>query len=482
MTRREQASCSTVIVGKNASTTGRVLLGHNEDDFVCEVQSHIVPHRTHKEGDVLRFDDGPAVIPQIPETLGYLWIEQRCPGGEPFADAYYNECGVALVSNKGFDSHITPRDKDHQGIGYGIRQIVAERAHTAREGVEVIKYLMDNFGYYSGRTYEIADKDEAWVVQLTTGRNFAAQRVGDDEIYYMPNWYTIHQIDFNDTEHRKFYWSDTLVSDAIENGWYTPAKEGDWSDFDFAEVWQNDNVMIPFNMLRTNLAWPKITGGETMPYKTFSIKAPKKYSPEDIREILRLTVQGTDQDKEITADWKGYGIGHDWTVDSGIYVFDDDPALTCIYRAFPIPAKAPYVPWYGGITRVPKGYEWMGWEAAQASHFHVSASEFRHDDRLAYWAFHDTAMAVNILGDEFAEKLTKDIADFEAVTAKFTPLIEAGFRELAKTDREAALEFLTQFTEKQAQNAWDWAKEELNGLTEKKYSEVLNAWMGRIFG
>ena len=28
----DNANCSTMIVGKNASATGRVLIGHNEDD------------------------------------------------------------------------------------------------------------------------------------------------------------------------------------------------------------------------------------------------------------------------------------------------------------------------------------------------------------------------------------------------------------------------------------------------------------------
>ena len=34
----EHGSCSTMIVGKNASTTGKVIMGHNEDDTDCVVQ------------------------------------------------------------------------------------------------------------------------------------------------------------------------------------------------------------------------------------------------------------------------------------------------------------------------------------------------------------------------------------------------------------------------------------------------------------
>ena len=476
---KEKACCSTILVGKKASKTGRVIVAHNEDDMVCAVQSHIVPHRTHKEGETLRFDDGTAVVPQIAETLGYYWSEQRCPGGESFSDAYINECGVAVVSNKGFTTWFPETDEDHQGLGYGVRQIIAERAHTAREGVEVVKYLMDNFGYRSERIYEIADKDEAWVVQVTHGRNFAARRVEDDEIYYMPNWLTIHEIDFSDTEHRKFYWSDTLVTDAIAMGRYTPAKEGDYSDFDFAEAYQQFNVMIPFNMFRSNYAWTAICG-EPQPYKTFAVKAPRKFGLEDMQKILRLTVKGTEEDRAITEDWKGFGVGHEWTVESTIILFDEDPKLTVAYRTFPMPARAPYIPWYAGITRVPEGYEWIDWEASQASHFHVDMSEFRKHDNVAYRAFLDLALAMGE-DEAFREKAEKDITAFEARVAKYAPFIENAYRELAKTDPEAAVEFLTEYTAAQAKAAWDWAKDELDELNWKKYTDILDSWPPRLW-
>ena len=91
-------NCSTIIVGKKASATGRVLVAHNEDDPNCFVQSHLVPRAVHAPGETLTFADGTAVIPQVEETLGYYWSEFRALHGEPFADAFLNECGVLVVS------------------------------------------------------------------------------------------------------------------------------------------------------------------------------------------------------------------------------------------------------------------------------------------------------------------------------------------------------------------------------------------------
>ena len=34
---RDRGSCSTIIVGKDASATGYVLVAHNEDDYDCVI-------------------------------------------------------------------------------------------------------------------------------------------------------------------------------------------------------------------------------------------------------------------------------------------------------------------------------------------------------------------------------------------------------------------------------------------------------------
>ena len=92
-------NCSTILIGKNATTTGHVLMGHGEDDLNCVSQLHKVPRMQHKEGEVLTFSDGTAVIPQVPETYAYIWSEIRGKGGEPFADGFLNEWGVAVATN-----------------------------------------------------------------------------------------------------------------------------------------------------------------------------------------------------------------------------------------------------------------------------------------------------------------------------------------------------------------------------------------------
>lgn len=40
---RDRGSCSTIIVGKDASATGYVLVAHNEDDYDCVSRSTRFP-------------------------------------------------------------------------------------------------------------------------------------------------------------------------------------------------------------------------------------------------------------------------------------------------------------------------------------------------------------------------------------------------------------------------------------------------------
>ena len=89
-------ACTTVVAGKNATVTGHVILGHNEDDRGnFEVLHGFVPPRTFRPGAKLPAEKGKAEIPQVSKTLGFYWSEVKGSSGSPsFADVFLNEKGV----------------------------------------------------------------------------------------------------------------------------------------------------------------------------------------------------------------------------------------------------------------------------------------------------------------------------------------------------------------------------------------------------
>lgn len=480
----ERGNCSTVIIGKDASTTGKVIMGHNEDDTDCVVQTHLVPRIQHQPGKMITFEDGTAIIPQVEETLAYYWSEVKCDGGISFADGYVNECGVAIVSNACRPSNDeTGKKTDNReayALGYALRRLTAERAHTAREGVEVMAKLVEEFGYFSSRTYHIADKNEAWAVSVPKGHHVVARRVQDDEIYYIPNHYIVHQVDFEDKEN--FYVSPGLVEFAIKNGWYKPAKEGDYSDFDFAKAYQQDYDEMPErNINRATMAWYLLMGIEPkgQDLKITAMKAEKKYSPNDVKKVLRSHGEGTPIDRTeggVLNPHRGYDdllcVCNNMTVESTIYVFHEDINLLKMFKASPKPCITPYAPWYPvALQEVPKGYAWNTAKEAQPSHFRWDEEEYEYDPSKAWWGFKTVQFLTDFNYKATHRPIGESIKALEARWDAESEAIENTYLTLAKTDPEAAKSFLSDYTVRQAEKAWDWAKHIVGKISIDRYHE-----------
>ena len=219
-------ACSTVIVGKDVSKTGEILIGHNEDNGgrIFNPQ-YWVPPAKHKAGEMITYEPTAAKIPQVRETLGFYWSQTLDPNGSSFSDGFVNEAGVVIVSNA--CSNIFDKDQKLKdgGIGYGIRRLMAERAHSAREAVDIAIDLLGKYGYFSeGRTYTIADKNEAWQLAIHKGNTWVARRVKDNEVIYIPNNFMMDKVDATDTEN--VIVSPGLIERSIKNGRYKPATPG----------------------------------------------------------------------------------------------------------------------------------------------------------------------------------------------------------------------------------------------------------------
>lgn len=117
---------------------------------------------------MIKFEKNAAAIPQVEKTLGFYWTQTFVPDGASFADGFFNDKGVWIGTN--WCGEIFDADRmevKDSGIGYGIRRIVAERATSARHGVEIAIELLKEYGYFhDGRTYTIADANEAWQIAI----------------------------------------------------------------------------------------------------------------------------------------------------------------------------------------------------------------------------------------------------------------------------------------------------------------------------
>lgn len=354
---RDALNCMTVIAGKDISFNHRVLLGHNEDDDGHTAVRHAyVPARDWPDGSVLPAEEGLARIPQVEHTYGYYWIEyKKEDGGLTVADSFVNENGVVVVSNgmgKSKEDSDDPSVVCDGGIGFNMRRILAERSRTARDGVRILMELMEKWGYApSGRAYTIADKNEAFMFQLVRGHHYIGARIPDNAVAVMPNHYNFHTLH----DCPEMYYSEDLVSYAIEKGWYTPAVAGDDSDFDFALAYQHaENYKSQVNTYRQKHGqrillhrdWD--TEKEGFP---FVIYPEKMVDVEALAKVFSTHYEGTEDERDFSGPGRSPHYVPDvrricagCTLESDIYELAEIPECITVYTCLGRPCQLPYLP------------------------------------------------------------------------------------------------------------------------------------------
>ena len=193
-------ACTTILVGKAASRNGCVILAHNED--MGKKAAGSLMYYQGQDYPLESLIKVPYVeLEQVSRTLGFwgagnaknvsgLGLGGKLPYEYNHILVGMNEKGVALACNW---MNSKEGNLEERGIRrYAIRQLVLERAKTAREAVEIITGFIDKYGQadWGGLTYNVADSDEAWVIETTTA-HWVARRVRDHEIWTVANRFTI---------------------------------------------------------------------------------------------------------------------------------------------------------------------------------------------------------------------------------------------------------------------------------------------------
>ncbi len=285
-TKAQHIDCYTIAAGKNTSIDGSVTVGHNEDDGGPEmlVNWFKVGSIKYKKTDSLTLLNG-TKIPQIGKTFSYIRFQVM---KQKFGDAYLNENSVLICS----DACASKEDTAKGNIGYFLRKIIAERATSAKNAVKLAGKLIEKYGYESsGRTYTIADADEVWMLSAVKGKHWIAKRIPDNEIAIIPNYYTIQEIDLQDTAN--FLAAPDIIEYAEKRGWYNPEKDG---KFNFRKAYGDSacniaDYNIPRHLAGINfLSEKQYTENDILP---FSFKPKKKISGKDIEKILSSHYEGT---------------------------------------------------------------------------------------------------------------------------------------------------------------------------------------------
>lgn len=458
-------NCYTIIVGKDATVDGSVLMGHNEDDWGEQMLSmYIVPSRRYESGDMLEIE-GNVSIPQESSSARYFWIEMIA---QHYADVYMNEYGVAVVSNR-CTSREDREDYTDGGISYTLRRAVAERATTARKAMEMIGEMVEKYGYSStGRTYSVADDKEAWVVSVVQGRRWIAQRVGDDKVMMMPNYYTIDKIDLNDKEN--FRASSDIISYAVERGWYDSQRDG---EFSFRNVYSDEKTLNSENNMGRKwggLRYLTKTKYELTDEFPFQFQPKHKINVEMMTEILSDHFEGTPMDRVKSTNpgdphSKKGSICNLGTQSSVVFQLRDLPSNVgaIMWTAMYSPCRQVYLPWYMGTDYLPSGYGAISNPIiALDNHFSVKKDFKDNYPLVEYWKFLDYS---KYIGENYVERMDK-----------YAPKLEKLQRQIYKSHEKfdkninAAYKF---YKLKGIPNIEEFVSEEMGVYTRKYHNKMM---------
>lgn len=444
MTASSALACYAVVVGKEVSVDGSVLVGHNEQNTGDRfLNFRKVPRIKHNAGAVVNLQAG-GHVSQVPETYAFLWSENP---GIPFSDACMNEWGVAVVSDGCPDRGENLTDLEAQGqirdggIGYMLRRLIAQRAKTARQGVEIAGAIIDEVGYSSSRTLVIADSKEAWLFSMTRGKQWVAQRVPDDKVAILPNVYIIGDVDVNDKDN--FILSPTLLDYALQKDWHNPAD----GPLNYAASYgrQGGTLMDPRQWQGQSMVT-----GQNIPRQPdrrlpFAVKPAKKLAIKDVIEILR-------NHDEVP-------LCSDVTQEAAVFQLRSRlPAdIGCVYwRTSAEPCTSVLTPWYAGITQTPKEYYKdvdVRTQLTLEHHFSDTPGKFEADDKHAWWIFKKLQDRINAGSTDAAKKARATFNEFEQGLFSWQGGVDARALSLYGKDPARARQYLTEYCTRVARRA-----------------------------
>jgi len=474
-------ACTNFLVTKGASTDGSTFVSYAADSHVLYGELYYWPAATYEKGtmlEVVEWDTGKILgeIKQAEETYNVV--------------GNMNEFQVAIgETTYGGRSELSSQAGAIMDYG-SLIYIGLQRSKTAREAIQVITSLMNEYGYYSsGESFSISDPNEVWILELIgkgegeKGAVWVALKVPDGFVSAHANQARVQtfpladgqkSITFNDIDkitnpEVECVYADDVISFAKDKGWY----EGEDKDFSFSDTYApvsfggarfcEVRVWSFFRSVKSGMdQYLDYASGHNLDNRMpLWIKPDRKVAVEDVMDYMRDHLEGTplDMSKDMGAGpfdnpyrWRPLT----WKVDGQTYCNEratatqqtgfvfvsqsrswlPDPVGGILWFGVDDAASTVFVPMYTSITKVPEAYA-VG---------NGSMMEFSMD--AAFWVFNMvtnfTYTRYNLIHPEVRAKQTelewKYLTEIKEIDKKASTLYE--------TDKDGAVAMLTDYSVK----------------------------------
>lgn len=467
-------ACTNFLVGKYASVDGSTMITYSADSYALFGELYHWPAKKYSQGEMLKV---------------YEWDSGKYLGEIAQASQTYNVVGnmneyQVTIGETTFGGREELADPDGI-IDYGsLIYIALQRSKTAREAIKIMTDLVAEYGYYSGgESFSIGDPNEIWVLEMigkgkgNKGAVWVTVRIPDDCISAHANQSRIHQFPLKDP--KNCLYSKDVISFAREKGYYTGKDE----DFSFSKVYNpldfggqrfcEARVWSFFNKCNKDMAkFVTYAQGKTQEPMPLYIKPDKKLSLSDIQGMMRDHYEGTE------LDWTNdIGAGPfkspyrwaplTWKVDSVEYC-NERPIATqqsgfvftsqmrswlpnsiggVLWFGTDDAAQTVFTPMYCSVTEVPECYR------------EGNGDLYTFSWTSSFWIQNWVSNMVYNKYDYMHPDLKKVQDELEGKFLAEQSSTEKEALELYKKSPEQAVQFLTKYSEKQAQYAFEkWKK------------------------
>lgn len=458
-------ACTNVIVTKGASVNGTTMVSYAADSHQLYGELYFTPAAKHRKGDTLsvcEWDTG--------RYLGHIAQVERTY--QTVGNMNQHQLIIAETTFGGREELVNP-----DGIvDYGsLIYITLQRAKTAREAISVIDGLLQEYGFPSeGESFSIADKDEAWIMEIVgkgkieKGAVWVAVRIPDGCICAHANCSRIHHFPLNDSENCLY--APDVISFARKAGYFSGAD----ADFSFCDAY----CPVDQSTLRgcESRAWSafRLLAGNAFDadkYLDFAMgynpsnKMPLYVRPEkpvtlhQVAEVMRDHFEGTPMDFTEDVGAGPHRIPYRWRpmsfeIDGRSYGFErsiatqqtgfwfvatadgslPDEVGAKIWFGVDDAATSALTPIYANVRRVPECFA-----KGNGDMMHYSPTS-------AFWLFNRVAHFAYLFYDRVAPEVRDAINKYESENEELVAQMDQKFARMVKHGRHrAATRRMTRF-------------------------------------
>lgn len=452
-------ACTSLMATRGATQDGSVIV-----TYTCDGEFHphlaYTPAADHAPGDSLAIQDWDGRIRgwvrQVPHTYAVIGLMNE------------HQLVIGETTCVGREELVNPDGL----LGYwDLMRLALQRAATAREAIEVMTGLVQDYGYNSSaESFSIGDPQEAWIMEMIgpgpggTGAHWVALRVPDGCIAAYANQSRIGELPPADPATCRF--SPDLVRFAVARGYYDPAAGKPFRFCDAyapatpvglrhteARVWSLFRRAAPSLDLAAD--FQRGTPGAA-PYPLW-IRPDRPLALSDVFALMRDHYEGTAYDMTRGVDAGPYGTPHrwrplDWQVDSVDYTWERPISTQQTGYSFVsqsrswLPDPIGGVFWYGLDDTYTTCYAplYCGIQAAPPAYARGELGRFSWDS--AWWLFNLVSNFADLRFSLMAPEILAVQRDLEGTFLALQPPVEKTAVELARRDPALLRRYLTDYS------------------------------------